>query len=111
HTLPLCGGCIIASHDDVLFRAGPGGGSPTQIYLFHANISPQAADLRGDGAYLFWLENGVLQRMPKDAAALPQINLVADGLEVTQGVQYKTNGVPLIEGRDTYVRFYVHSAG
>src|SRR5579859_4893645 len=111
HTLPLCGGCLFPNHDDVLFRSGAGGGSPTQIYIYHANLNPQASELKSAGSYLFWLENGALQKLPKDGAALPKINQVADILEVTQGIQDLANDVPLIQGRDTYVRFYVHSAG
>ena len=107
----ICAFCLIPPHDDFLFRSGPNGGSPTQIYVFHGNANVRASDVRTDNQYLFWLENGVLQRMPEDASALPDINLVADSLEVTQGIQNTSNGVPLIQNRDTYARFYVHSSG
>jgi len=111
HTLTCVLPCLSPSHDDALFRSGAGGGSPTEIYLFHAGTNPQASNLRTDANILFWIENGPLQRLPEDASALPQINLVADSLEVTQGIQNTSNTVPLIRGRATYVRFYVHSAG
>ncbi|HEY62981.1 MAG TPA: DUF11 domain-containing protein, partial [Caldilineae bacterium] len=38
-------------------------------------------------------------------------DLIADGLEVTQGIQDLNNSVVLIKGKRTYVRFYVHSDG
>ena len=112
HTLACVSPCLAGPpHDDYLFRSGAGGGSPTQIHVFHAGTGPQASHLRADKLYLFWLENGPLLRLPEDASALPDINLVSDGLEVTQGVQYKNNTVLLIQNRTTWVRFYVHSAG
>ncbi len=105
--VPLC----FQSHNDLLFRAGGDGSNPTQIYLFAAGTNPQASELRADASYLFWLENGAIKRLPENASALPDINLVADGLEVTQGIQDFNQDVPLIRDRDTYARFYVHSAG
>jgi Concanavalin A-like lectin/glucanases superfamily len=41
----------------------------------------------------------------------PTIDLVADGLEVTQSVQDLNNTVPLVANKRTYVRFHVHSVG
>lgn len=40
---------------------------------------------------------------------LPPTDLVATGLEVTQGVQNLYNQVPLVAGKRTFVRFYVQS--
>ena len=39
----------------------------------------------------------------------PAIDLIADHLEVTQGVQDLNNSVQLVTGKRTFVRFYVHS--
>ena len=54
---------------------------------------------------------GAVQRLPNDASALPQINMFITGMEVTQGIQNLSNGVPLIQNRRTFVRLYVKSAG
>lgn len=110
HTLtcpqPMC----FPPHDDVLFRAGTDGSNPTQIYLFTVSIT-QNSTLLGAGDFLFWQENNSIKRLPKNASALPIINLRATGLEVTQGVQNLSNSVQLIQDRTTYVRFYVRSDG
>lgn len=41
--------------------------------------------------------------------ASPRDDLVAGPLEVTQGVQYLDNRVPLVEGKPTFVRFHAYS--
>ena len=50
-------------------------------------------------------------RTPTPTATLaPTANLVADRLEVTQGVQDLNNSVRLVKNKRTYVRFSAHSA-
>src|SRR5207245_851614 len=46
-----------------------------------------------------------------NADALPQTNLRATGLEITQGVQNPNNDVALIQDRRTFVRLFVKSDG
>lgn len=111
HTLDCAPQPCFPPHDDVLFRAGTDGSNPTQIYLFNAGLMGPDSNLQGDGNYLFWQENGGIQRLPKNASALPDINMHATGLEVTQGIQDLNNDVQLIQDRNTFVRFYVQSDG
>ena len=110
HTLTCSPQPCFPPHDDVLFRAGTDGSNPTQIYVYSVSIM-QNSNLLGSGNFLFWQENGGIQRLPKNASTLPIINLHATGLEVTQGVQDLSNTVPLIQDRNTFVRFYVRSDG
>lgn len=101
------------SYRDLLVRTGRNGGTAEVIYQVEgsmATVNP-AEQLKTDNTLLFWREEGKLQRLPNDAAALPQINMDATGLEVTQGIQDVFNSVRLIEDRRTFVRFYVDSDG
>ncbi len=104
---PLC------SFRDLLVRTGRGGGTAEVIYQVEGSmptVNP-AEQLKTNNTLLFWREEGALQRLPNDAAALPQINMDATGLEVTQGIQDIFNSVRLIQDRRTFVRFYVDSDG
>lgn len=67
--------------------------------------------LKMDDSYLFWQDQGAVNRLPKDAAALPKTNLCITGIEVTQGIQKPDNSVVLIKGRRTFVRVFVQSDG
>jgi hypothetical protein len=57
--------------------------------------------------FLFWEFDDRLQQLPTNTAALPQQNLRILDLEVTQGVQYRDNRIPLIANRRTFVRMHV----
>lgn len=48
-------------------------------------------------------------RAAAEPAALAVTDLVIDDIEITQGIQDLNNSVPLIEGKRTFVRVYVHS--
>jgi hypothetical protein len=102
------------TYQDVLIRTNRSSGGAVDI-LYQLTSFPsvqQAAnDLKTDGTFLFWHEQGVLKRLPGNAAALPQINMKATGVEVTQGIQDIFNSVRLIENRRTFVRLYVRSTG
>jgi len=98
-------------HDFVLMRSGLDGSNVASLHVDSGGLGGRAGPLIGDGDFLFWQENSNIWRMPKNAAALPVINMVADSVEVTQGIQDDLQDVELIRDRDTYVRFFVHSAG
>jgi hypothetical protein len=62
------------------------------------------------GEFLFWQTyEGRLLRLPRNAPGLPQQNLRITDVEVTQGVQYPDNRVPLIANRRTFVRVHVQA--
>ena len=52
-----------------------------------------------------------MRRLPKDASALPLINLRTTGLEITQSIQKPDNSVRLIKNKRTFVRLFVKSDG
>lgn len=95
----------------VLLRAGLDGSNPQELYVFTASFEGDS-ELSADGDFLFWFhEGGSILRLPKNAAALPKINMSATSLEVTQGIQDLYNDVQLIQDRRTFVRMYVSSDG
>ncbi|MDY7079955.1 MAG: hypothetical protein SXV54_24000, partial [Chloroflexota bacterium] len=101
------------NYQDVLIRTGRSGGTAEALYQTVSTLPEQkvADHLETDTTFLFWEESGALQRLPNDAAALPQINLDASFLEITQGIQDTYNSVRLIENRRTFVRVYASSDG
>ncbi len=107
--LPCSPPCF-ASYNYVLFRMTRSGGTPAPLYTYSSAFSGTRG-LTTDGTFLYWQENSVVQQLPNNAAALPQINMNITGMEVTQGIQNLGNGVPLIQNRRTFVRVYVKSAG
>lgn len=58
------------------------------------------------GDYLFYQRENSLYTLPKDADALPQIDLRIDGMEITQGLQSNDHDVMLIRGKRTFVRVF-----
>jgi hypothetical protein len=98
-------------HEVVLFRAGSDGSNPTDIYLDTSGNYENDKDLIADGDFLFWQQGSSILRLPKNASALPMINMYGSSLEVSQGIQDLNNSVQLIENRRTFVRFYVFSGG
>jgi Viral BACON domain len=102
---------LFCNYNDVLYRMGRGGSSPTPINTYAAGISSDTRGLTTDGTYLFWQQGDSIQRLANDASALPQINMRVTGIEVTQGIQNLSNSVGLIKKRRTFVRFYVKSDG
>jgi hypothetical protein len=116
---PTPPGCFTQETTELLRVTGRGGGSPDDLYIRQARTDTPAIKLRGDGTNLFWQETtgaapnlpSTIKRLPANAAALPKINLVATGLEITQGVQKSDNSVPLLQDRRTFVRFFARSVG
>ncbi|MFN8446591.1 MAG: hypothetical protein U0175_37715 [Caldilineaceae bacterium] len=101
------------TYNAVLLRTGRSGGAVDALYTSNnpAFSAYAMSHLTSDGTYLFWAENGGVQRLPVDAAALPVINMRITGVEVTQGIQNLSNSVLLVKGRRTFVRVYVKSDG
>jgi Viral BACON domain len=107
--------CFVAPASDLLQRKGISTDAPETIYTRETDSADFADRLGNDRTFLYWGEGAPrptrIRRLPADAAALPKINLIAEGLEVTQGVQRSDNSVALIQDRRTFVRFFVRSAG
>jgi hypothetical protein len=99
------------SYSYVLQRTGRGGGATDALYTYGPTLYPGPFNLRSDGTFLFWQQDNTVQRLPDDAAALPQVNMFVTGIEVTQGIQDLSNHVPLVKNKRTFVRVYVQSAG
>lgn len=89
------------------------GGTISNLYNVQDTTIYQRAinDLRSNGEFLFWRDQGVVRRLPLDAAALPKVNMRVTGLEITQGVQDDANSTRIVQGRQTWVRVFVKSDG
>ncbi|HEX7394606.1 MAG TPA: BACON domain-containing carbohydrate-binding protein [Anaerolineaceae bacterium] len=96
----------------VLNRTTRSGANLAALYTYGPTFGSGITGLTTDGTYLFFSpEDGSLQRLANNASALPSINMVANGMEVTQGIQNLSNSVILIKNKRTFVRLYVKSAG
>lgn len=107
-----CGG-FVCPETTTLKRRGRGtaGGADT-LLVRPGDISSPVRQLRQDGPYLFWREaSGQIVRFPKNAAALPVVNLRVTGMRVVQSVQDAANSVALVERKRTFVRVLVRSDG
>jgi hypothetical protein len=90
-----------------IFKVPKAGGSAQQIGPGNLSF---ARTLQQDTDQLYWVEgnNGDIRRIRKDAAAIqPDFSWL--GLEVTQGIQNISNGVPIVQGKPTLVRGYPRS--
>ncbi|HEU5014035.1 MAG TPA: hypothetical protein VFT66_16050 [Roseiflexaceae bacterium] len=110
----LQGSCSpFACPTPVLRRTSRGGGAADALYTSQPGSS--TSNLTTDGTFLFWQEyiqnNSIVQRLPVNASALPQINMRVTGMEVTQGIQNLSNSVLLVKNKRTFVRLYVKSDG
>ena len=56
-----------------------------------------------------WISPGNANAERVEKASAPTTDLVVDAIEVTQSMQDLNNSVPLVGGKQTYVRVYVHS--
>ncbi|HRW08008.1 MAG TPA: hypothetical protein P5121_23060, partial [Caldilineaceae bacterium] len=99
------------SHNFVLQRMARSGGAAAALYTFGPTLFGGPSGLKANNDYLFWQENEQVQRLAKDASALPQVNMRVTGMEITQGIQNLSNSVLLVKGRRTFVRVYVKSDG
>ncbi len=114
---------LIACNPDCFYRYGlyrhprnGGGTTETQLlYLYPFDMPDNFRfdlQLGGPGnAYLFWRDNSQLKRLPRNAAAIPAIDLEVVAVEVSQGIQNLTNDVNLIKDKRTGVRVHVVAAG
>jgi cysteine-rich repeat protein len=64
-----------------------------------------------DWTWLYFRDQAAEQylRIPNDASAIAIRDLAATGIEITQGLQHRGNGIRLIENKATTVRLYVES--
>ncbi len=107
-----CAG-FVCQETATLKRRGRGTtGGADALLIRPPDISFPVRQLRHDGDYLFWREaSGQIIRFPKNAAALPVVNLRVTGLRVVQSVQDQNNSVALVERKRTFVRLLVRSDG
>lgn len=83
-----------------IFRLALSGGTPEQI----TDNQGAALALVSNGRYLFW-NNGTVYRLPVNASTWT-LDLDVTGLEVVQIVQNPNNDVPLVSGKETFVRIF-----
>jgi hypothetical protein len=115
---PVPPGCFVTAATELLRTTGRSGGTPEDLYYRDSDTANRIDDMLTDGTNLYWREKATysspgsnIKRLPANAESLPKINLLATGIEITQGIQRSDNSVPLIQLRPTFVRFYVRSAG
>ncbi|NJM08992.1 hypothetical protein HC891_26530 [Candidatus Gracilibacteria bacterium] len=115
---PVPPGCFVTAATELLRTIGRSGGTPTDLYFRETDTANRADGIQSDGFNLYWREQATfasltstIKRLPANAEALPKINLVATGIEITQGIQRSDNSVRLIQLRPTFVRVYVRSEG
>jgi hypothetical protein len=98
-----------------LWRMNRTGGTAELLYLFpEQSFGLLDADLTLGGPnndYLYWAEEGQLKRLPKDAAAIPSIDIDITDIEVNQAIQDLDNSIGLIQDKRTGVRVHVNAAG
>jgi hypothetical protein len=93
-------------------RGRAAGGSTDVLYSMASPAVYLGIDeLKLADAYVFWDEEGRINRLAKNAAALPQTNMKITGHSITQGIQKPDNSVILIRDRRTFVRVFVKSDG
>jgi hypothetical protein len=110
-TIPCSPDPCFPSYSYVLQRSGRGGGAADALFTHGPTAFIPLANLTTDGTFLFWQQGETVQRLPNDAAALPQVNMRVTGMEITQGIQNPNNSVLLVKNRRTFVRLYVKSDG
>ncbi|MGC9041729.1 MAG: Ig-like domain-containing protein [Roseiflexus sp.] len=82
------------------YRRRLAGGEPEQI----TDTRQGASSLVSNGRYLLWNE-GSIYRLPVNASTWT-LDLGVSGLEVVQTIQGPTNDVPLVSGKETFVRAF-----
>ena len=107
-----CGGFICPETTTLKRRGRGAAGGADSLLIKPSDISFPVRQLKQDGGYLFWRESsGQILRFPKNAAALPVVNLRVTGMRVVQTVQDQNNSVGLVERKRTFVRVLVRSDG
>jgi hypothetical protein len=101
-----------------LYRHPRNGGGTTETDLLYTypfdGYEGQEFGLHLGGpnnSYLFWRDNSQLVRLPRDAAAIPEIDLDVVAIEVSQGIQSLENDVNLIKDKRTGVRVHAVAVG
>lgn len=98
-----------------LYRVNRTGGTADLLYFINDDLfSLQDFDLTlggPDNDYLFWHDQGALRRLPRDAAAIPSIDIAITDVEVTQAIQDLNDSVQLIRDKRTGVRVHVDAVG
>ena len=95
----------------VLRKNATTAGTAALLYSSSSSIEGPINEFVAYNGFLYWNEDGVVQRIAQNASALPLINQSITGIEVTQGIQNLSNGVRLIRGKRTVVRVHAKSAG
>lgn len=116
---PIPPGCFVTAATDLLRTVSISGGDAADLYIRETDTAHRAQGLKSDGFNIYWQEQatdgpglpGEIKRLPTNAAELPKVNLIATGLEITQGIQRDDNSVPLVRLRPTFVRFFVRAEG
>ncbi len=103
------------SYDYGLYRIPRTGGTAELLYYITEQLfSNEDFDLTlggPDNDYLFWHDEGQLRRLPRDAAAIPSVDVFITDIEVTQAIQDLDNSIQLIQEKRTGVRVHVDAAG
>lgn len=98
-----------------LYRMNKTGGPVDLLYFLDEHIfGAQRFNLTLGGPnndYLFWRDSGALKRLPRNAAAIPSVDIAITDVEVTQAIQDLDQSIPLIQGKRTGVRVHVDAAG
>jgi hypothetical protein len=85
-----------------VYRHSLAGGTPEAIT---ANL-PNASWMDSNNRYLFW-NNGEIARLPINASTWAlDMTITAAAMEVIQVVQRPANDVPLVSGKETFVRVF-----
>jgi hypothetical protein len=124
-------GCLYSPHDLLLTQIGQD--APVFGYLSPQQVGPpvpEPATFRliankpgavtlsilafgerncGNGRWEWLHDQGASSTITVLATPPPTIDLVADALEVTQGIQDLVGSVPLVQDKRTFVRFHVHA--
>ena len=105
-------GQFFCNHVYRVVRRGRGsGGTADVLYSTPPTVYFSIYNLKAGGDFIFWQESGALNRLPKNAAALPQINMRVNSVSITQGIQTPGNTVGLIRDRRTFLRVFAQSDG
>lgn len=103
------------SYNYSLWRMNRTGGTAELLYLSPTSgFGESSTDLTLGGPtnnYLFWTDEGELKRLPKDAAAIPVVDVDITAVEVSQAIQDLNQTIPLIQGKRTGVRVHIDAAG
>ena len=110
HVIDNCG-AFVCSSALTLYRSNLNGGGRAAIASETSNSAqPPDGLLYAEGGLFYRLFNQIY-RIGAYGDALPTTNLIATGLQITQGVQRADGSVPLIAGKRTFVRLLVRSEG